>query len=93
MPDALGNIHSVESFFWAEDYAFYHCTIIIVGIHPNSTTKQYKRLIFRRMTMYLNLRSWLHSIQESMTLIIQRLMEVIVHPQTGRFFCLCRNLI
>ena len=39
VPDILGYIHSVESILRAKNYAFYHCTIIIVGIHFNSTTK------------------------------------------------------
>ena len=39
MPYILGYIHSIESFLWAEHYALYHRTIIIVGIHSYSTTK------------------------------------------------------
>ena len=39
MPNALWNIHPIESFLWTENNTLYHCTIIIVGIHPNSTTK------------------------------------------------------
>ena len=93
MPYILGDIYSIESFLWAEHYTLYHCTIIIVGIHHNSTTKEHKRLIFRRMPMYLNFGSRLHGIKESMALIIKAQMEVIVHPKPWRFFCFCRNLI
>ena len=39
MPNALGYIHPVEPFLWAKHYTLYHCTIIIVGIHSNPTTK------------------------------------------------------
>ena len=62
MPDILRDIHPIESILRTELYTLYHCTIIIVGIHSNSTTKQYKRLTFCRMVMYLNLSSWLRSI-------------------------------
>ena len=76
MPNIFGNIYPIMSFLWAENNALYHCTIIIVGIHSNSTTKQHKRLVFRRMPMYLNLRSWLHGIQKSMTLILKALLTL-----------------
>ena len=34
----LGDINAVEAFLWAKNYALLHCTIIIVGIHPNLTS-------------------------------------------------------
>ena len=39
MPYVLRNIHTIESFLWAEHYTLYHSSIIIVGIHANLTTK------------------------------------------------------
>ena len=39
MPHILWDIYPIEPFLWAKTNTLYHCTIIIIGIHPNSTTK------------------------------------------------------
>ena len=38
MPYFLWDIYPIESFLWAKNNTLYHCTIIIIGIHSNSTS-------------------------------------------------------
>ena len=93
VPDTLGYINSITSILSTEHNAFYHGTIIIVGGRTHLSSKDNKRFILCRMTMYRNISSRLHGIEHTMALIIEALMKVVVHPKPWRCLRLCRNLI
>jgi len=69
MTDFFRDVHIIKAFLWTEDYTLCHCTFFIVCIHAK-LAQQHKRLVFRRMTVYLNRRSQLHNIQEGDYLIL-----------------------
>ena len=87
MPYILRDIYTISAILLAEDNTFNHRSIIFISGNFHPPPQYHKCLFFRRMPMYLNLRSWLHSIQESMALIFQRLMEVCSLSLSDCFAC------
>ena len=82
MPHILRDVNPIVATLLTQHYIFYNRAIIIVSSHPNLASQDNERLILRWVPMDGYHRPRLHRIQESMALIIQRLMEVVVHPQT-----------
>ena len=80
VPHILGNVNTIAAFFMTEDDAVTDGTIIIIRSDLYLTSQYDKRLVFRRMSMDRYHCPWLYRIQKSMAFILQRLMEVIVHP-------------
>ena len=93
MPHILRDVNPIVATLLTQHHIFYDRAIIIVSSHSNLASQDNERLILRRVPMDGYHSPWLHGIQEPMAFIIQRLMKVIVHAQTGRNFRLRTNHI
>ena len=89
MPHILRDVNPIVATLLTQHHIFYDRTIIIVSSHSNLASQDNERLILRWLPMDGYHSPWLHRIQKPMALILQRLMEVLVHAQTGR--CPPRN--
>ena len=81
MPDIPRDVNPIVATLLTQHHIFYNRAIIIVSSHSNLASQDNERLILRWVFMDGYHSPWLHSIQESMTLVFQRLVEIIVHPQ------------
>ena len=88
MPHVLGYINPIAAILLAEDNAFYHRAIIIIGRDFHLPTKNNERLFFCWMPVNRDIRSRLYGIQHPMAFVFQRLMEVIIHPKPRRHLSL-----
>ena len=84
MPHILRDVNPIVSTLLTQHHIFYDRAIIIVSSHPNLASQDNERLILRWVPMDGYHSPWLHRIQNSVALLFQRLVEVIVHAQTGR---------
>ena len=84
MPHILRDVNPIVATLLTQHHIFYDRAIIIVSSHSNLASQDNERLFLRRVPMDGDLSPWLHSIQKTVALILQRLMKVIVHAQTGR---------
>ena len=93
MPNAFRDVNPIVATLLTQHHIFYDRAIIIVSSHSNLASQDNERLILRWVPMDGCHSHWLHGIQHPMTFIIQRLMEIIVHAQTGRCLRLRTNQI
>ena len=84
VPDALGDIHSVPALAGIQNHAFKQSTVVIVSADPDTPPEHDQCLILGRMVVDGYLSAGLQSIQEPVALLIQALVEVVVHPQPRR---------
>ena len=82
-------VHPIVTTLFPQHHIPYNSPIIIMSSHSNLASQHNKTLILRHAPMNSYHSPWLHCIQHPMTLIFQRLKEVLVHAQTGR--CPLRN--
>ena len=82
MPDVLGNIHTITSTFLAENAGVHSLTLVIIGRQPDLAPQYHKGLVLVGVMMYWDKSAWLQGVEESVTLVLQTLMEVIVLPQS-----------
>ena len=81
MPDVLGNIHTIAATLLTNDAGFCNFSLVIVGCHANLSLQYHKGLILVRMMMHRNKRAWFQGIEESVALVIEAQVVVIVLPQ------------
>ena len=93
MPQILRNINPIAPTLPTQHHIPYNSPIIIMSSHPNLASQDNKTLILCWVPMYGYHSPWLHRIQHPMALVLQRLVEVIVHPQPLRTLRLCRYFI
>ena len=84
MPYVFGNVNTIIAAIVADDARLQHLTIVIIGRYLDLAFENDKCLGFGRMMMHRYKCAWLQTIKEAMTLIIETLMEIIVHPQSRR---------
>ena len=93
MPHILRDVNPIVTTLLTQHHIFYDRAIIIVSSYSNLASQDNERLILLWVPMDGYHRPWLHRIQHPMALILQRLMVVIVHAQTGRSLRLRTNLV
>ena len=74
MPHILRDVNPIVTTLLTQHHIFYDRAIIIVRSHSNLASQDNERLFLRWVPMDGYHSPWLHRIQESMALIIQRLM-------------------
>ncbi len=84
MPYPFLDVHTIAAFLLAEHHTLYHRAVVIICRHLYPAPQHHERLILCRMPMDGHLRPRLHCIEHTMALVLQRLVEVIVHPQPLR---------
>lgn len=82
MPDVLWNIHTVCSALRADNTRGDNYSLVIVSGDSDLTFQYDKGLVLVRMMMHRNESTWLQGIEETVTLILKALVEVVVHPQS-----------
>ena len=85
----LRDVNPIVATILTQHHFFYDRAIIIVSSHSNLASQDNERLILRWVPMDGYHSPRLHRIKHPMALILQRLMKVVVHAQTGR--CPLRN--
>ena len=93
MPGILGDVDAYSAFFLTKHDALPDRTVVMIGRNPDFPSEQDKCLILGHMMMHSNLCPHLQRIQKAMALILQRLMEVVIHPQPRRSLRLLNYLI
>lgn len=84
VPGVLGDVHSDTAFRQAQHDTFDDRARIIIRIDTHAATQQDEALVFRHMVMDGDLRTHLKCVQKAVALIIEALMEIVVHTQSGR---------
>ncbi len=93
MPNVLGNINAISSFFLTQDDGLQDLALVIVGRHLHPTPQYHKSLVLSGMVMHWNLSARLQRIEETVAFVLKALMEVVVHPQPRRLLGLLRQII
>ena len=88
MPHVLRYVHAIGTTLLTDDTGLQYLAVIIIGGHFDLTLQDDKSLGFGGMVMHGYLRAWHQYIQEPVALLIQTLMEVVVHPEPWRLLCL-----
>ena len=81
VPDVLRNIYSISAVLLTDDAGFHDLALVIVGRHPDLSLQYHKGLVLVGMVMYGDKSARFQGIEETVTLILQTLMEVVVLPQ------------
>ena len=84
MPDVFGNIHTIAATLLTDNTRFHNLSLVIVGCHANLSFQYDKGLVLVGMVMHWDKSARLQRIEESVALVIEALMEVIVLPQSWR---------
>ena len=84
VPDVLGNVHTITATFLTDDTGFHYLALVIVGCHTHFALQNHKGLVLVGMVMYRNKCAWFQGIKESVALVLQTLMKVVVLPQSWR---------
>ena len=90
VPDVLGNVHTISTTLLADDAGFHNLALVIVSCHANLSFQYHKGLVLVRMVMHRNKCAWFQCVEETVALVLQTLMKVVVLPQSRRllgFFC------
>ena len=85
MPDVLGDVNTIGATFLTDDTGFQHLTIIIIGGYSDFTFQYHKGLGLVRMMVNRDECPRFQGIEETVALVLQALVEVVVHAQSRRF--------
>ena len=84
VPDVLGNVHTITATFLTDDAGFHYLALVIVGCHSDLSFQNHKGLVLVRMVMHWDKCAWFQRIEESVALVLNALMEIVVLPQPRR---------
>ena len=93
VPNILSYVHAVAAFRWVEDHVVDNGAVVVVGDDTYPATQHNKRLLFLRMAMNRDVGTRFHGIQKTVALLIQTLMKVQIHPQSGRCLDLSSQVV
>ena len=82
VPHVFRDVNTISTAFLTDDTGLRDLAVIIVGRDSDLAFQDYKRLGLSRVMMHGDERSWLQTVEETVALLIQTLMEIIVHPQS-----------